>query len=235
MNHSTDASITDEARRAGRCCVRPGRRPHALEGFKRRSGLVHPPVHPGATSGWFSALLRLCRALLIAGFIVSCTKSGDEPAMVPDTGPASSPAAADDVTSPRTASSADSAVGALREYYTAINAGAYQDAYRLWASGGQASGQSLQQFSEGFAETESSTVIPGSPGRIEGAAGSRFIEIPAVVRGVLRTGEQQCFEGSYTLVRSVVDGATPDQRNWRIYSAALDPCRDSPGAVTQGP
>jgi hypothetical protein len=42
-----------------------------------------------------------------------------------------------------------------------------------------------------------------------------------VVEAITTTGAKQRFEGSYTLRRSVVDGATPEQRAWRIYRASL--------------
>jgi hypothetical protein len=61
----------------------------------------------------------------------------------------------------------------------------------------------------------------GAPGRVEGAAGSRYVEIPVVVRARTRAGKAQRFEGTYTLKRTVVDGATPAQRSWRIASASL--------------
>jgi hypothetical protein len=56
---------------------------------------------------------------------------------------------------------------------------------------------------------------------VEGAAGSRYVTIPVTVRAETTTGREQRFVGSYTLRHSVVDGATPDQRQWRIYSASI--------------
>ena len=59
----------------------------------------------------------------------------------------------------------------------------------------------------------------GEPGRVEGAAGSRYVEVPVTVRARTADGEEQVFEGSLTLRRAVVDGATPEQRRWRLYTA----------------
>ena len=64
----------------------------------------------------------------------------------------------------------------------------------------------------------------GEPGRIEGAAGSRYIRIPVEVRATTADGAAQCFRGSYTLRRGVVPGATEEVRRWRIYSAELREC-----------
>ncbi|MDQ4079683.1 MAG: hypothetical protein M3125_02920 [Gemmatimonadota bacterium] len=109
----------------------------------------------------------------------------------------------------------------LREYYAAINAGDYRSAYALWENGGAASDQTYDEFAAGFAETRSAQVDVGTPGRVEGAAGSRYVEIPVTIRAVTKSGENQRFEGTYVLRRSVVDGAPPEQRRWHIYRATL--------------
>ena len=51
--------------------------------------------------------------------------------------------------------------------------------------------------------------------------GSRYIEVPVSVEATSRDGKVRRFVGAYTLRRSVVDGATPEQRAWRIASADL--------------
>jgi len=138
------------------------------------------------------------------------TSAVDTMAAVTDTATISVPSAAED------------AVQVLRAYYAAIAARDYPRAYALWGNGGRASGQSLEQFSAGYAQTASVAVQVGTPGRIEGAAGSRYIEIPATVRALTTSGETQCFRGPYTLRRSEVPGATEEQRAWRIYRAKLN-------------
>jgi hypothetical protein len=109
----------------------------------------------------------------------------------------------------------------LRAYYGAITDRRFRDAYRLWASEGAASGKTFEQFEAGFANTAAVDVEVGSPGPMGAAAGSRYIEVPVRISARLRDGARQEFTGTYTLRRSVVDGATPDQRSWRIYSAAV--------------
>jgi hypothetical protein len=116
---------------------------------------------------------------------------------------------------------AEDAAAVIRSYHDAINAKEYERAYRLWEGDGKASGKSLDDFRAGFANTANVAVRTGPPGRIEGAAGSRYVMIPVQVIAKSTSGPLSRFEGKYSLRRSVVDGATPDQRQWRIASAKL--------------
>ena len=116
---------------------------------------------------------------------------------------------------------ADDALAVVHDYYAAISAGDFARAHVLWSDGGRASGQTLAQFTAGFAQAASVQARTGQPGRIEGAAGSRFIEIPVSVRATQRDGSLRDFTGSYVLRRAVVDGASAEQRAWRIASAEL--------------
>jgi len=122
------------------------------------------------------------------------------------------------------------AAAVVRDYYAAVAAGDYPRAYGLWSSGGASSGQTLEDFRRGFAETATTGAEVGLPGPIDPAAGSRFIEVPVTVRATTTAGVAQCFRGSYTLRRSEVDGATEEQRLWRIASADLRQCDpEAPG------
>lgn len=115
----------------------------------------------------------------------------------------------------------DEAVAVVRAYYEAINAGSFDRAHALWAGGGEASGQSPQQFAAGFDDTSKVAVEFMAPGRIDAAAGSRYIEVPVALRATHDDGSVQHYVGAYTLRRAVVDGATDEQRAWRIASADL--------------
>lgn len=126
----------------------------------------------------------------------------------------------------RVPSAADStspavAVAWIQDYYKAIDEHRYRDAYAHWEQGGQASGKSFDEFQEGFGETERVEVTVGAPGPMGAAAGSRYVEVPVRIEARTRAGARQSFSGSYTLRLSVVDGATPEQRSWHIYSAAI--------------
>lgn len=121
------------------------------------------------------------------------------------------------------ATGAAGAVAVINEYYAAISAHHLHDAYHLWSDNGASSNQTFEEFAHDFDDTRSSKVTIGAPGRIEGAAGSRYIEIPVTIDAVAMSGEHRHFTGSYVLQRAVVPGATAEQRSWRIFSAQIRP------------
>lgn len=135
-------------------------------------------------------------------------------------------------TPPADPRSPEAAAAVLRDYYAAIASHDYGRAYGLWADDGGASGQTLEAFRDGLAETSQIGAAIGAPGRIEGAAGSRYIEVPVMIRAA-QGG--QCVGGTYTLRRSEVEGATREQQGWRIYGAALSQRPEAEcGAVRPG-
>ena len=113
----------------------------------------------------------------------------------------------------------------VMRYYAAIQEGDFQRAYHLWADSGRASRQTFDDFAAGFAQTARVDVMVGDDIRVEGAAGSQYATVPVQVEAVLRTGERQRFAGRYTLRRSLVDGATAEQRTWHIAEGHLTPVR----------
>ena len=113
------------------------------------------------------------------------------------------------------------AVAVVRDYYAAIDGGDHARAYALWSDGGRSSGQTPEQFAAGFSGTRTVTVDAGEPGRVEGAAGSRFVEVPVSVAATQADGSVRRYVGAYVLRRAVVDGASAGQRDWRIASADL--------------
>lgn len=131
------------------------------------------------------------------------------------------PASPEPASSPAAEPTSDDAIAVVRGYYAAIDARQYARAYGLWSGGGSASGQSPEQFAAGFADTSDVVVEPGAPGRMDAAAGSRYIEVPVSVRATREDGSVHRYAGSYTLRRAVVDGASAEQRAWRIASADI--------------
>lgn len=115
----------------------------------------------------------------------------------------------------------EDAVALVRDYYAAINSGNFGHAHALWSDGGNASGQSPQQFADGFTDTTGVSVQINEPGRVDAAAGSRYIEVPVAIDAKQRDGSVRQFVGAYVLRRVVVDGASAEQRQWRIASADL--------------
>lgn len=113
------------------------------------------------------------------------------------------------------------AVDTVREYYANINARSFARAYTLWSDNGTASGQSPQQFADGFSDTTGVSVEIQQPTGMDVAAGSRFIQVPVAVAATQRNGSVRRYVGTYTLRYSVVAGAAPEQRYWRISDAGL--------------
>ncbi len=113
------------------------------------------------------------------------------------------------------------AVALVRTYFNAINGGRFEVAHALWADAGRASGQSPAQFADSFSGTSGLNVDVLEPGRIDPAAGSRYIEVPVAYTATAADGTQRRFVGAYTLRHSMVDGAGPEAGQWRIASADL--------------
>lgn len=116
----------------------------------------------------------------------------------------------------------EQAVQVIRNYYSAIARRDYKQAYCAWQGDGVASKQSFEQFKRGFANTASVAVEIGKPGRLEGAAGSIYIEIPVKISAIATNRTPQHFRGSYVLRRvNNVPGSTLEQRQWHLYSAKI--------------
>jgi hypothetical protein len=120
---------------------------------------------------------------------------------------------------PATEPTPEDAAALVRNYYAAIEARDYDRAYLLWADG--ANRQTPEQFAAGFANTAHVAATIHTPGRMEAAAGSRYIEVPVAIESAQQDGSVRRYVGAYTLRRAMVDGATPEQRQWRISSADI--------------
>ena len=134
----------------------------------------------------------------------------------PRTSPTPAPSA-----SPTNTDSLGDPVAIVRDYYGAIRAHDFLRAYRMWDQAGQSNRKSFAQFEAGFDSTESVDVRTSAPGRVEGAAGSRFVTVPVEIDSRLRDGTRQRFTGTYTLRRVVVPGASAAQRRWHLYAANI--------------
>jgi Predicted periplasmic protein len=108
---------------------------------------------------------------------------------------------------PFTPESAQGAADVVQTFYAHLAAGKAAEAARLMRNGAP---PDLARYSSYNAQV-------GAPGRIEGAAGSLFVEVPVVIYGRLKTGQEVHESGKVVLRRTNdVPGATPDQRAWRI-------------------
>lgn len=107
----------------------------------------------------------------------------------------------------------------VQSYFALIEAGKYRDAQALWSDGGKGSGKSAEAFAASFDPYAEYHAQIGAPGRIEGAAGSLYVEVPIVTYGRLKSGAAFNRKGSVTLRRcNDVPGCTAEQREWRINS-----------------
>ena len=113
--------------------------------------------------------------------------------------------------------SAQGAARVVQTYYALIEAGKYREAWALWSDGGKASGKSEDAFATGFDPYAEYHAQIGAPGRIEGAAGSLYVDVPVVTYGRLKSGAAFDRKGKVTLRRcNDVPGCTTEQREWRI-------------------
>ena len=179
---------------------------------------------------WLKQHRMTVGGVLLALTLTTCNASAKSQLPSVNTPSVASPSIASNSTSPpvsltQSATSSETqqqAVQVIRDYYRAINRRDYQRAYSIWEGNGAASHQSFEQFKRGFANTASTAVAVGEPGRLEGAAGSVYIDIPVTVTAVTNNGTRQRFRGSYVLRRvNSVPGSTPQQRRWHLYSAHI--------------
>jgi len=124
------------------------------------------------------------------------------------------------------------AVQAVLDFYTAINARAYDRAYQLWANGGAASGQTFDQFQQGFSQTVQVDVLLGAP---QGPDNAGRVTVPLDLTAVVNDpsvpdlGQRvQQFHGSY----SVALGAG----GWQLAGASIAETRGAlPPAALRAP
>jgi hypothetical protein len=125
---------------------------------------------------------------------------------------------------PFTPTSAQGAVSVVQTYYALLERGRYREAWKLWSGGGEASGMTASAFAASFGKYAEYHAQVGAPGQMEGAAGSSYVEVPVVIYGRLRSGEEVHMNGPVTLRRvNDVPGSTAEQRQWHIRSSGVGP------------
>ena len=112
---------------------------------------------------------------------------------------------------------ARAAVDTVRAYFEAIAERRFDDAWPLVAPEARPSGATRADFAAAFADYAEYRAEVGAPGRIEGAAGSLWIEVPVRVSGRMTDGEAFDARGVVVLRRcNAVPGCGPAERRWRI-------------------
>lgn len=118
----------------------------------------------------------------------------------------------------------------VRRYYAAINAKDYAAAYALWSNGGAASRQTFDAFAGGYANTTTVQATVGKAFDPEGAAGSRYIQVPIELASRRSDGSTRHYRGSFTLRAVMADGATPGQHQWHLDSVDIEGYEPAPTA-----
>ena len=155
---------------------------------------------------------------------------GQAVAEVPAVAPAAATPAQEAATAAAQVNGAPATPSAARQvvidYYAAIDARDYAKAYALWSDNGAASGQSYGHFSGGYANTRSVKAGVGEPFDEEGAAGSRYIQVPVELKALQRDGSERAYRGRFTLRAVMADGASEEQRHWHLASAEMQRLTD---------
>lgn len=154
------------------------------------------------------------------------TAPGNAAAPLSPPGPGQPGGLTDDRTSiseaPFSQTSAQGAANVLQSYFALVEQGRYREAWRLWSDSGRSTGMSADAFAASFDDYGEYHANIGAPGRMEGAAGSLYVNVPVQVYGRLAGGEQFSRTGSAVLRRANdVPGSTAEQRKWRIASIEL--------------
>jgi membrane-bound inhibitor of C-type lysozyme len=90
------------------------------------------------------------------------------------------------------------------------------------------------RFAASFDKYAAYNAQVGAPGAVDAGAGQRFVPVPVQINAKLKTGALVSMTGSVTLHRTVVDGASQEQKSWRIRTADIRP-RPAPAATPLPP
>jgi hypothetical protein len=111
-----------------------------------------------------------------------------------------------------------SPVDLLASYYNAVNRQEYERAYGYW----QAPPNDYEAFAAGYADTASVQLIVQPPTRIEGAAGSVYVEIPTVLIAQHNDGSTHTFAGCIVTRKSNLHPPhIPEEDVWHLYQAHI--------------
>jgi hypothetical protein len=105
----------------------------------------------------------------------------------------------------------------LASYYNAIDLGEYVRAWEYWET---PPAPDFEGFAQGFAETKSVMLIVRPPIRLEGAAGSVYSAIPALVSTAHRDGNRHAFVGCFVARRPNV-GPVDTEWEWSLFDATV--------------
>lgn len=120
---------------------------------------------------------------------------------------------------PFTPESAQGGADVVQRWFAFLESGRAGEGAALWSDPAAA-----RAFAARVAARDSFHALIGAPGRVEGAAGSSYLEVPVQAYGRAKDGAEVHEFGKATLRRvNDVPGATPEQLKWRIVSVDLKP------------
>lgn len=111
------------------------------------------------------------------------------------------------------------AVRLLASYYNAINQGDYRRAWAYWETPPH---PSFDEFAAGFADTEFVLVVVQPPTWFEGAVGSVYTSIPALLSATHADGSRHNFQGCFVARRPNV-GEPGGEQEWSLFDATIRP------------
>jgi hypothetical protein len=131
---------------------------------------------------------------------------------------------------PFAADSPQGAANVVQTYYALIGEGKYRQAWALWGEKGKANGQSVDAFAASFAKYSEYHANVGAPGPEDAGAGQRYVTVPVQAYARLKSGAAVYWIGSAVLHRTAdIDGATAEDKAWRIRSIDLKPAPAAKG------
>jgi hypothetical protein len=116
----------------------------------------------------------------------------------------------------------------LASYYNAINLKEYARAWEYWENPPD---PSYEDFVAGFVATESVMLVINPPTSTEGAAGSVYVAIPALMSAVHTDGSRYNFVGCFTIRRSNL-GCPGVEQIWSLFDAKVQRSPDNTTDVT---
>jgi membrane-bound inhibitor of C-type lysozyme len=134
------------------------------------------------------------------------------------------------------ADSAQGAANVVQTYYALLEGKKYGQAWALWGNKGADSKLSAAAFAASFAKYREYHANIGAPGDVDAGAGQRYVTVPVQVYGRLANGKPEYQRGSVVLHRTGdIDGATAEQKSWRIQSIDLKPAPGAAGTTASTP
>ena len=125
------------------------------------------------------------------------------------------------VTPPATSTTdVKAAVQTVLDYFYAINQRDYARAYGIWERRGAASGQTFEEFAQGYADTGQVSVLLGTPS-LQGTGARRQVVVPVTLISIANlpdyTQSVQRYQGTYILRPAEASGAS----GWEIAVAGV--------------